>query len=566
MSALQVYRKMITFTCLSVDVKMEINPLSVILVKSDSKGDRMLFRYPFSPNNERDSSQCTKRKNPYSITIAEDLLQSLPLPTSNITNGNLTGLPDEVLSTLFAVKLELCETKFELKVNNVRFVGHPTLLYSRGLNEVNSSMLFNVVFALQAQADQSVVKCYYDLSKRLGIALRHEEKRCGFLKDEIKMMVLTHDEVATRSGEESDCDESPYELILQRSLLAKDLKSAFNSLCTSGVINMMINKWIQVSFCLPQKVHQSHKKGFIMNPEIIDRCLNSLRPYHGLLLLIEPLDLLDSLPADSSPALRRMIQMYNPLKSLQTLAADSDLSLSQVFQLTGHLVYWAKATIIYPLCESNVYVVSPDAVISNQLLESFSEQFPGLCLLQIISEFSLPTSISQKLNPLSQPQQQSQLVKIIIWLLKNHLLLQLHTYVQYMPTVNGRNPLETMSQDGSSPTGVTENDNSWSLNNTPKGTPSESKEDNALAIRKDDGLFEYTSDNFPMASDDIMLLDRLCRCGYFNGGHHLEEIMYLENIRRSQLLQILDKFRDILITCENEDPAIALFYSQHPLP
>jgi len=75
--------------------------------------------------------------------------------------------------------------------------------------------------------------------------------------------------------------------------------------------------------------------------------------------------------------------MYNPLKSLQTLAADSDLTLAQVFQLTGHLIYWAKATIIYPLCESNIYVVSPDAVLTNQLLDSFSEQFPGLCLLQV---------------------------------------------------------------------------------------------------------------------------------------------------------------------------------------
>lgn len=33
---------------------------------------------------------------------------------------------------------------------------------------------------------------------RLGIALRHEEKRCGFLIEEIKMMVSTHDEVAAR--------------------------------------------------------------------------------------------------------------------------------------------------------------------------------------------------------------------------------------------------------------------------------------------------------------------------------------------------------------------------------
>ncbi|XP_048515143.1 GATOR complex protein NPRL3 isoform X2 [Athalia rosae] len=496
---------------------MEINPLSVILVKSDSKGDRMLFRYPHAANLERDSKQFTKKKNPYSLTISEDLLQSIPFPTSNISNGNLTGFSDEVLSTLFAVKPELCELKFELKVNNVRFVGHPTLLPSRGLKDVNSSMLFNIVFALQAQANHSVVKCYYDLSKRLGIALRHEEKRCGFLTDEIKVMVSTHDEVAARSEEESESDESPYELILQRSSLARDLKSVFNSLSTSGVINIMINKWIQVSFCLPQKVHQSHKKGFIMNPEIIDRCLESLRPYHGLLLLIEPLDLLESLPADSAPALVRLIQMYSPLKSLQTLAADSDLSLAQVFQLTGHLVYWAKAMIIYPLCESNVYVVAPDAILTAQLLDAFSEQFPGLCLLQVISDFSLPTSISQKLNPLSQPQQQTQLVKIIIWLLKNHLLLQLHTYVQYMPTLNGCLKMSNANQDESRLVSTAKNQHSWE--------------------------------------------DKLCRLGYLKGGHHLEEIMYLENIRRSQLLQILDKFRDVLITCETEDPAIALFYS-----
>jgi hypothetical protein len=33
----------------------------------------------------------------------------------------------------------------------------------------------------------------------------------------------------------------------------------------------MINKWIQVRFCLPQKVHQLHKKGLLIEPEIIDR-------------------------------------------------------------------------------------------------------------------------------------------------------------------------------------------------------------------------------------------------------------------------------------------------------
>lgn len=56
---------------------MGIHPLSINLVKSDSKGDRLLFRYPHMTNHVRDSNQYTKRKNPYSLTNTEDLLQVL---------------------------------------------------------------------------------------------------------------------------------------------------------------------------------------------------------------------------------------------------------------------------------------------------------------------------------------------------------------------------------------------------------------------------------------------------------------------------------------------------------
>lgn len=535
---------------------MDINPLSIILVKSDSKGDRMLFRYPHATNQERVSNQGVKRKNPYLLMNNEDHLQSMKCPTSIIKDGNLTGLPDEVLSTLFAVKSELCQMKFELKVNNIRFVGHPTLLSPRKMKEANSSMLFNVVFALQAQANNSVVKCYYDLSKRLGIALKHEERRCDYLSNEIKLMVSTHDEIATRTEEEVDTlsDKSAYELILKTSSLAQDLKSAYDSLCTSGVVNIMVNNWIKVNFCLPQRVHQTHKPGFIMNPEIIDRCLRCLRPYHGILLLIEPRKLLDSLPDDASPALRRLINMCSPLMSLQTLAADTDISLSQIFQLTGHLLYWAKATVIYPICENNVYVVAPDAIIEDKLIVKFKKLFPDLSLYEVLSEFSLSMSISHKSNPINEPKEKKQLVNLIIWLLKKHLLLQLHTYIQYLPLPLDTSESETKSQDGSSPITCIENETNWTL-------------DNALNIRLNtvrsiDEIYEYRTDKFPIPSEDIMMLDKFCKLGYFDGGHHIEEIMYLENLRRSQVLQLLDKFRHILITSEHEDPAIALFYSQ----
>lgn len=101
---------------------------------------------------------------------------------------------------------------------------------------------------------------------------------------------------------------------------------------------------------------------------------------------MDPQELLQSSPPDSSPALLRLIQVYSPLKSFQTLAADADVTLTHIFQLTGHMVYWAQAMVIYPLCENNIYVVAPDAPthVSSPLINKFSERFSGENLLQVI--------------------------------------------------------------------------------------------------------------------------------------------------------------------------------------
>lgn len=144
---------------------MEVSPLSVILVKSDSKGDRLLFRYPFQTQQSREPSG-TRRKSPYTTKV-EDCLHYTTPQNSNINKENLTGYTDEVLSFLFAVKMELCNRKFELKVNDVRFVSHPTLLQLRNKQSKEDDsglMLINVVFAVQALASHSVgkfINCNY---------------------------------------------------------------------------------------------------------------------------------------------------------------------------------------------------------------------------------------------------------------------------------------------------------------------------------------------------------------------------------------------------------------------
>lgn len=110
-----------------------------------------------------------------------------------------------------------------------------------------------------------------------------------------------------------------------------------------------------------------------------------------------------------------------------------------MYELVGHLVYWAKATIIYPLCETNVYVIAPDAPLHSHsaLVDKFSAKFPGMSLFEVISDFSLPTSIGHLTTPLQHPTRQGTLAQMVLWMLQHHLLMQLHTYVQFMPTDHG---------------------------------------------------------------------------------------------------------------------------------
>lgn len=83
-------------------------------------------------------------------------------------------------------------------------------------------------------------------------------------------------------------------------------------------------------------------------------------------------------------------------------------------------------------------------------------------------------------------------------------------------------------------------------------------EENRLEMLKELGLNKAECEcilNIPASQnfDDLRLFVRLCP--FFNGKHHLEDIMYYANVRRSALLALIDKFRDVLYTTSYEDEA-----------
>ncbi|XP_078391012.1 GATOR1 complex protein NPRL3 [Cetorhinus maximus] len=92
--------------------------------------------------------------------------------------------------------------------------------------------------------------------------------------------------------------------------------------------------------------------------------------------------------------------------------------------------------------------------------------------------------------------------------------------------------------------------------------------DSPLNKRMTENLLASLSDherkmiqNIPAAQnpEDLRMLAKLLH--YFRGRHHLEEIMYNENMRRSVLLMLIDKFHSVLVLRNHEDPIISVFQS-----
>lgn len=544
------------------------DPVSIILVTAGSRGQNLLFRYPFSAPYHTERREKETPKNRFALAKAEENTDTRNF--SGIKDGHLVGFSDSTLANILSPLPDACGTKFELKVDEVLFVGHPKLAYKKQDQELKRNesssrkdvvmmKLFNVVFVLQATVEPSVVDCYHDLSKRIAIALKHEEIRCGYLSSERETMLSIQDEIAAMP---EDCAESPFQNMPARSKLARDLKDVFESLCITGSVRLKINGWVNVSFCLPHKVHNLNMGKILIKPEAIHSALAAIRPYHTLLFLVDEAYLLASLPGDCSPAVTRLVRMASPLKSFQTLSQDTDIPLSQVFAIAAHLVYWGMATIVYSLCMSNVYVVAPNSSVSvsSPLVEEFTSRFPKMSLHNVLSEFSLPAPLSEHNNPLGLPQHQTEQVQMVVWMLQRRLLIQLHTYVFLVPSLQSDEKSEGRS--------VRLMFRDSYPNNLPVHAAEQldSSEDQIDPELEEDlkGLTQVEKRSVlqvPAASnpEDLKLFTKLTP--YFRGNHHLEEVMYYENLRRPQLLTLLDKFRDVLFSCQHEDPVTQYFYS-----
>jgi hypothetical protein len=220
-----------------------------------------------------------------------------------------------------------------------------------------------------------------------------------------------------------------------------------------------------------------------------------LRPYLALLPLEDPEAIAQQLPEDASPLLVRLVRAANPLNSFEQLEIETGIQMSMLLGLTSHLQLWGKMRVIHPLTHHSVLCVRPDAPLepSADFRHRFGEaELSYAELLSLFSPAQRFGAVIRAAEAIDVPK--GRLVHMTIALLQRDALHTLHTYVHCVA--------EPPSPDANS-------------------------DDAAISRWR---LYRRLR---PM----------------FHGEHHLEEIVWQEKLPRESLDDLLDAYKQYLVTC-----------------
>jgi hypothetical protein len=77
------------------------------------------------------------------------------------------------------------------------------------------------------------------------------------------------------------------------------------------------------------------------------------------------MDILSSLPNDSSPLLRQLVELASPTQSIESLSISIGCTLAYIMKLVAHLIFWRKATVIDVVRPRNTFRVAKCADLTS---------------------------------------------------------------------------------------------------------------------------------------------------------------------------------------------------------
>lgn len=408
------------------------------------------------------------------------------------TLNKLFGFEIDLLSELITPPKKLCNTRFEVTIDDMSFLGLPIHVHDDGnwklshhrartktskkhsrksfsgsndgdeQNELTDPEgtdddeekthkddkcpmnMFHLVFAMNppiVEYNHRIDEMYHYIISRLTLILRYEQHKSNYVyKEAMKILALKEE---NRDLSVNDL----WQAIIDQSSLAKVIYQTYESVSNSDIVNVNINGKIR-SFQIPLKneftnlppTTVSILKGSYLssiNPlftsnEINQDNVNSRLLHFALILLDDPETIIRDIQAEKDSIIANFIKLIKPTESLSKLSTISGLDLNQIFSFCLHLVVWRRAILVPSLQTRNTYIVSPLAPLKNihRDLESFKLQFQSLP--------SLPTFLSM-LSQHSKPRPYAILLpsrdhrelylEALLWLIKNGYALQLHTFI-----------------------------------------------------------------------------------------------------------------------------------------
>lgn len=77
----------------------------------------------------------------------------------------------------------------------------------------------------------------------MGIVLKHEEKRCGYISEQTQLMTSVHDDLYSNNP------GAAFQIILDKCSLANNIKKMYDDLCSTGVFILhLFNTFLIICF------------------------------------------------------------------------------------------------------------------------------------------------------------------------------------------------------------------------------------------------------------------------------------------------------------------------------
>eukprot|EP01043_Picozoa_sp_COSAG02_P029314 COSAG02_NODE_1818_length_10774_cov_4.788009_7_plen_599_part_00 len=244
------------------------------------------------------------------------------------------------------------------------------------IREKEAKRIFHVVFVIDSHKltgrQGESVKAWQTLAARLTSALLLEERRCGYIAEEIATMRRLREEhssqaspaaIGEKSGSGSVTDsgaaidrdttkDTPKPLaqqFLEHSDLARVLEMLYRGLVSpAGGAGVLINGWIRLDLYVEsaqgtRSVNSSNaairlrQEPEQVHPHQTHRHRHQIDPEQSYMLLRPKQVLLAELPAYASPAVRAAIEHANPCLSVYTLAESMYISVERLVTVCAFL-------------------------------------------------------------------------------------------------------------------------------------------------------------------------------------------------------------------------------------